>query len=364
MNWTKQYLGHLDCCYAVSQIAIGAQGRFLFATDDHGACVEIDSKTGEQVTVWDEPGGTMSIVPIPGTEGEFLASRRFFPGFTAKHAEIVRASRDENGWNVEKWMDLPYVHRFDLLEEGGMKWFLGCILTGTDREQADFENPGYLVVGKVSDFRVSPQTLIALPGEMHKNHGYCRKNVLGETWILTACEEGVFRLFPPQKADEAWRVVHLTNEPASDVTVCDLDGDGHAELVVIAPFHGDSLLVYRETAGEYAFEAQIPHASGFLHAIWSGEIGGHPVALIGGRSGEKELLAIWYENGTYRTCVCEKGYGASNICVAGDTVLIANREAGECAAFRLKSEQDCCVRPLRVGTRAGNGSQGSRGKRS
>ena len=30
----------------------------------------------KQSTVWDGPGGTMSIIPIPGKNGDFLAVRR------------------------------------------------------------------------------------------------------------------------------------------------------------------------------------------------------------------------------------------------------------------------------------------------
>ena len=228
----------------------------MFATDDRGACIEIDPETGAQTTVWDGPGGTMSSVPLPGRDGEFLASRRFFPGFAAKHMEIALARRCGGEWRVEPWMELPYVHRFDLVEADGRRWFLGCVLTGTEQEQADFENTAFVAVGVVSEDDAPPKQLTILPQPVHKNHGYCCKEVGDERWILTACEEGIFRLVPLETEDGVWRTEQLTEEAASDVTVCDLDGDGQAELVAIALFHGARLLVYHRAEGDFVRQAE------------------------------------------------------------------------------------------------------------
>ena len=77
MNFEKTHLCRLPCCYAVSPLTLDGRLKYLLATDDHGPCYCIDAQTLEQETVWEETGGTMSIIPLPGTNGEFLASQRF-----------------------------------------------------------------------------------------------------------------------------------------------------------------------------------------------------------------------------------------------------------------------------------------------
>ena len=52
--------------------------------DAPGPCYAFDSQTYERETVWEEPGGTMAMVPLPGKNGDFLAVQRFFPGFQAQ----------------------------------------------------------------------------------------------------------------------------------------------------------------------------------------------------------------------------------------------------------------------------------------
>ena len=73
----------------------------------------------------------------------------------------------------------------------------------------------------------------------------------------------------------------LLETPASDATLIDFDGDGKDELLVLSPFHGDTVLIYREKDGKYELDYEYPEKIEFLHAIWSGEIQGKPVVMIG-----------------------------------------------------------------------------------
>lgn len=331
MRFAKKYLYGMEHCYATLIAEIDEQKVYLFAPDDVGPCVALWADTLKSEIVWEGPGGTMSIVPIPGRDGEFLASQRFMPGFRAREARIVHMRRQDGRWEVRPWMNLPYVHRFDILQYAGRTWFLGCILSETDAEQADWAIPGCLVVAEMDETLAAPEQLVSIASGMHRNHGYCRTQVGKEEWILTACEEGVYRLTPPEDIEEVWRVSQMTEQPASDVCVCDLDGDGEPELIVISPFHGDRILVYRKICGKYTVVCEIGHHSSFLHAIWAGSLLNRNMVLIGGRDGEKETLLLEYRDGAYCTQVIETGKGASNFSVHGTEILTANREAGECA---------------------------------
>lgn len=337
MNFQIDNLLELSHCYAVASTRILGRDTWFFAPDDIGPCLAMDAETQTVQNVWDEPGGTMSIIPVPGSDCEILASQNFMPGFRANGARIVRARFENNRWNVHLWLELPYVHRFDIVTFKGHYWFIGCILSGTTEKSVDWTSPGRIIVAPLDHDLTPPRNFTTIADGMYRNHGYFHGNVCGQELILTACEKGVFRIHPSEKSDQ-WRVERLTQEPASDVTACDLDGDGRPELIVIAPFHGDRIIVYHGSDAGYVQTTEITHHSSFLHAIWSGELRKQPVALVGGRGGAKETLLVTCHDGAYHVDLIESGFGASNFFVDKDCILVANREAGVCTKYIVENE--------------------------
>ena len=89
---------------------------------------------------------------------------------------------------------------------------------------------------------------------------------------IVCCDGGVFRFYPPTSANPEWTIETLLETPASDATLIDFDGDGKDELLVLSPFHGDTVLIYREKDGKYELDYEYPEKIEFLHAIWSGEV--------------------------------------------------------------------------------------------
>ena len=68
MKIDKRFLATLNRCYSCNSIEVDGQTRILLATEGEGACLAWSGPDYKQShTVWDGPGGTMSIVPIPGT---------------------------------------------------------------------------------------------------------------------------------------------------------------------------------------------------------------------------------------------------------------------------------------------------------
>ena len=68
MNIQKQFLTVLNRCYSANHIVVDGQTRILVATEGEGACLAWTGTRYENChEVWAGPGGTMSIVPIPGT---------------------------------------------------------------------------------------------------------------------------------------------------------------------------------------------------------------------------------------------------------------------------------------------------------
>ena len=123
----------MPSCYAAASVARDGRALLLLASDAPGPCYAFDSETFKRETVWEGPGGTMAMVPLPGANGDFLAIQKFFPGFQAQETEIVWVQGGEKGWNATTFLKLPYLHRFDILERGGIRYILCATLCATKR---------------------------------------------------------------------------------------------------------------------------------------------------------------------------------------------------------------------------------------
>lgn len=341
MKIDKRILAAVPYCYAVSPICVQGSTRYIYATDDRGKCVCVDPKTGEVENVWNEPGGTMSIVPIPGRDGEFLASQKFLPGFHALHARIVHAVWSPQGWTVTPWMELPFVHRFDILTRGGKNYLLCCILCDSKTEEADFDAPGYLMAGELNDRLELVCGMRRLKCPMPINHGYWPVKEKGCDHAYVGCDAGVFHVTPPEKDGWDWSIEQVLCAHASDMALADLDGDGQEEMAVIEPFHGNQLVVYHREGSGYQEVYRHPAPLEFIHALWGGTVLGENVFLCGSRGLDKELFFLRYQQGKYYCEPIEQGYGPSNAAVLDDgdvcKLLVANREAGDCVEFILSS---------------------------
>lgn len=341
MKLPKQTLCALPNCYAASAVQRDGALSFLLATDAAGPCVAVNSATLQCENVWDAPGGTMSLVPLPGKNGEFLAVQRFLPGFHAENAEIVHVRRGARGWEVRPFLKLPYVHRFDVLTRGGVSYLLFCILCEEKQSEDDWSSPGCLLAAELPEDFSRPVALTRIAKGMHRNHGYLRAGAAGSEYALTACEEGVFEVTPPAQRGGAWSVRCVLERPVSDIALCDIDGDGHDELAAIEPFHGGAFRLYRNENGAWQPFYDYPAGtSTFFHVAWGGRLRGVPVFLGGCRAGGKELFLLRWNNGTVVPEIIERGMGPSNVFVLhgaeSDVILTANREGGEGALFTVR----------------------------
>ena len=120
MKIEKQVLTSLPNCYSANSIVVDGETRILVASEGEGACLAWTGPGYDSAhTVWEGPGGTMSIVPIPGTNGEFLAVQKFFRMFQWEEAKVVHVRPlPSGGYAVTDILQLPYIHRFDLLTVG------------------------------------------------------------------------------------------------------------------------------------------------------------------------------------------------------------------------------------------------------
>lgn len=340
MKFEKKRLDDMTRCYCASHTVIDGQLYALLASEEpEGPCY---AYTGDDLSVkevlWEYGGGTMSIVDIPETNGQILAVQNFFPGFKSQRAKLVWGRRDpENGWIMRDFLYLPFLHRFDILRQNGVNYFVGCVLCGSKKDREDWSDPGKVYVGVLPDDLTQMMELTPILTGLTKNHGYCRAVSEGVPCSYITCESGVYLVIPPKTRDGQWETRHIMEHPVSDVAVFDLDGDGCLELATIEPFHGNAMKIYHESSNGYQEVYCYPHEINFAHALWTGTLRGEPAAVLGIRRMDSELAVIRWNGSGYTTEVLEKGGGPSNVDIihggGKDLLLCANHTKNEAAVY-------------------------------
>ena len=94
-------------------------------------------------------------------------------GFDAAEACIVKTSPTPEGWKAEKWMEYPYLHRFDIVEIQGRQFLVACQLCKAKAFRDDGSSPGVTAVGEMDGDR-PPRDMQPIIPSLTKNHGFCR----------------------------------------------------------------------------------------------------------------------------------------------------------------------------------------------
>ena len=267
----------------------------------------------------------------------------FYSPNDSKEEKIVIATPDgEGNWEIRTLVKLPFVHRFDILSSGEENYLIACTLKSGHEYKDDWSHPGKVYAAKLpsdlADFDDSHQLeLTVLKDRMLKNHGYYKVTEDGKVSSLVCSENGVFRFFPPETEEGEWREEQLLDIPASDAVMADLDGDKEMELVVLSPFHGDEVSIYKKTEEGYDKVYQYPEKAEFLHAVWSGKLAGKTVVVLGHRKGARRLFALLWTDGHYSFKTIDDDCGPANAYgytyEGRDRLITTNREINQIAMY-------------------------------
>ena len=352
MKVEKKVIGELNKCYSMAELNIRGEHCFLVAAEKHDPCY-LFSESGEKLeTVWEEPGGVMTMIQVPGSDGQFLATHKFYSPNDSLEAKIVTVTpADGKGWEVSTLCSAPFVHRFGILKRGGINYLIVCCLKTGHEHKNDWRFAGAcygaVLPDDLSKYNESnPLKLTKLMGNMLKNHGYSKVSYGGYEAALVGCEEGTFLFSPPAVAGADWEIERLLSVPSSDSVLMDFDGDGQPELGCISPFHGNSLVIYHlDEHGSYVpqWKYSRPEAeTEMIHATCACEILGKPTWVVGWRKGTKDTIAITWDadEGDYHVDFIDRDTGCANAMhfknKKGEDIIVAtNREIDEIAMYKI-----------------------------
>lgn len=331
---------HLEKCYAITSLMLEGVQHIVVAAEKVSRCL-LFSEGGALVdTIWEEPGGTMSLVPLPDNSGRFLATQKMYSPNDSQEAELVLVTREGEGqWKIEPYLKLPFVHRFDILTTGGVNYLVAATIKGGHSHRDDWSVPGKVYAG-VLDSEFSPPRLEPVLEGITHNHGFFKGNNQDGDYVVIAGDQGVFEIFPPNKNKSMWTNSQILDEPTSDIYFFDLDNDGEDEMVTLAPFHGPQLAIYKREEGRYKKVYNHLKEVGFAHALWGGEVDGEKVLFFGHRHGEsRDLYLFTYEKGEYKAQIVDKDVGPTNLLgyqgSKGFYLVSANREINEVAFYKI-----------------------------
>jgi hypothetical protein len=291
------------------------------------------------------PGGCMALVADAERPGEQYAIMGCFPGYKFQSGAVYYIRREEGQWASTRIIELPFAHRIDIITFCGARYLVAATLAADKSDPSDWSQPGSLSVSPLSRRLEESWTLTPVLDGIHRNHGLLKARFQGRMSVLVSGTEGLFAA-DLERRDATWSFARIMSQEISEIAVCDLEGDGHDELVTIEPFHGNSLCVYKEVSGGWkkAWEGELT----FGHGLITHMLGGVPSVVVSNRAGSQDLILLQFPPGRQtdsprlgkpsRTIV-DSGVAAANALVLShngqELVFSTNQATGEIAVYSL-----------------------------
>ncbi len=342
MQIKKIHLDDMYRCYSTTAIQLDHELHLFFASEEKDyPCFAYSGKDfSNKKVVWEKGGGTMSMIPIPGRENQFLAVNGFYLKESPSGAHLTWVKYDAStGFTFKDILFMPYLHRFDLYEANGKVYFIGATIANTKKDKEDWSDPGKIYVAELpEDLNQELQLKVIVEG-LSRNHGYSRspKNDGG----YFSADQGIFKVSLPDLKGE-WKVEKILDKPIGEVAVIDIDNDGQEELMTIEPFHGSVIKIYKKINGLYQDVYSYPFVIDFAHTLLGCKIRGKNTFLGGIRREASDLFMVQFNQGKFETTIIDAGVGPANLNVVNfkdhDLIHSSNHTQNEAAVYVVTDE--------------------------
>lgn len=334
----KTVVDEMARAYALASFESKHGSGYLVASEAVGGMCKMytGGHLEKSEVIWQDLGGTMSIVPLSTRNEEvaFLMSHHYYPGFDAKESKIVKVSKKNNQWVQEEVFQLPYLHRFDLINVEGATYIVFATLCTWKNAREDWTSPGHVFMGRYDRMTNHVSNIKLVIPNLTQNHGLSKIEVEGQEQVLISADDGIYRLYV-EKGNYLYKKQYEIS--SSETLLLDLNHDGKHEVITIEPFHGDVIGIY---GSDGQLGQRIEGETQFLHALWGGVVDGYAMFICGGRRGKGELILFYLnDGGELETYVIGSG-GSANISVAQEgnclTIISANNSQNEIVRYDVK----------------------------
>jgi len=306
MEVRKKILFELPTVYTVD-VFMYNHSLYIGAGPEKDGVVKLyNLENGSMENIEPVPGGTMSLMPIPGEEDTLISVMGLFPPFIGFEAGIYLHKKKQGSWQTKRVLHIPFAHRCDILTINSVNYLFSANVSKYKKNAEDWSEPGELYVTDLSK-GVWEKELVM--GNLWRNHGMSKylaanfplldgKHKQGELLFISGVE-GIFAIY---WADGSFKTEWIFDHEVSEFAFIEMEGTLH--LATIEPFHGNKLNIYRLNGlFQKIYESQLE----FGHGLSAGYFRGKPSVAVGNRRGTMALTLIQYENGRFTESLLEEG---------------------------------------------------------
>lgn len=338
MKFTKKVLADIKRCYSVSKIKYDNKEHLVFASEDPNIGCEsfnLPDLDFDQ-EVWKTPGGCMSMIQIPNRKNQFLAIHEFYLKVHPSLANLALIEKKADGFHIEKILDLPFLHRFDVFEYQNKVYVILSVIAEDKQHKEDWSKPGQVYAGILEeDNTISHFTKIG--DNMFHNHGfYHYEDEKGGIHCYFGSDEGLFVLDINDSEITNWKLNKIIDGQIGEVAVIDIDNDGDLEIMTIEAFHGNNIYIYKLVDGKYQRIYHYDNKIAFAHALSAGVINGKNTFVAGVRREDCELFTVQYIDGKLKTEVIDTQVGPANLIVVDNMIASANHTANQACIYEFE----------------------------
>ncbi|ACZ01765.1 hypothetical protein [Streptobacillus moniliformis] len=344
MEIVKQRLGDLDRAYCASHLKTSEGYKIIVASEAYvnegRPCYSYGGNDFSEIeTMWENGGGCMSIVQIPGKENEIIAIKDFYLKESPSRSRIVWGVYENGTWTFKDIIKKEYMHRFTLTKVDEDVYIVIATISNKKEDKEDWRVPGSIFAGKLPKDLNEKIELQEIKTDLYRNHGFYHDTREGHNEIYFGSDQGIDKLYINGDISN-WKFERLCDFPTGEIALSDLDGDGIDEIITIEAFHGDKIRIYNQSSGKLVKVYEYENKIDFAHALIATKFRGVNTFVCGVRRLDSELFYIQYIDGKYVATTIEKGVGTANLDAINleneDIVIAANHSKNESAIYRIK----------------------------
>ena len=87
----------MNKCYSIAPLTYQGKQHFLVAAEKQDPCYLFDPEGNLEDKVWDGPGGVMSMVQVPGSDGQYLSTYKFYSPMILKRPGLLLSRQRKKG---------------------------------------------------------------------------------------------------------------------------------------------------------------------------------------------------------------------------------------------------------------------------